>query len=86
FADCAPQATIHYWQRLPAGVDAIEFAQKLLDPSIAVVCTPGPWLADEDRNGVHAGLGYVRFSMVPSREDTKRACDAIRANRDPLLR
>ncbi len=85
FDDCAPAATIHYWQRVPAGVDAVEFATKLLDPSIAVVCTPGPWLADKAADGTHAGKGYVRFSMVPSQDDTRRACDAILANKTKLI-
>ncbi|MEM8884083.1 MAG: aminotransferase class I/II-fold pyridoxal phosphate-dependent enzyme [Planctomycetota bacterium] len=83
--DCAPEATIHYWQRLPEGVDSIEFATKLLDPEIAVVCTPGPWVSDECADGSNPGLGYVRFSLVPSQADTQRACDAILANRAKLL-
>ena len=85
FEDCAPQSTIHYWQRLPKGVDAIDFAQRLLAPEIAVVCTPGPWIAEECAGGVNPGAGHVRFSMVPSIEDTRRACDAIRASKSKLL-
>ena len=85
FDDCAPDATIHYWQKLPHGVDAIEFAKKLLDPEIAVVCTPGPWISDECADGSNPGLGYVRFSMVPSQADTERACAAMLAKRDWLL-
>jgi LL-diaminopimelate aminotransferase len=85
FDDCAPAATIHYWQRLPDGVDALAFAKKLLDPSIAVVCTPGPWISDECADGSNPGEGYVRFSMVPSQEDTERACEAMLAHRDTLL-
>ena len=57
--------------------DAIEFAQKLLHPDVAVVCTPGPWIAEECADGTRPGEGYVRFSLVPSVEDTRRACDAI---------
>jgi LL-diaminopimelate aminotransferase len=85
FDDCAPDATIHYWQRLPEHLDAVEFAQRLLDPQIAVVCTPGPWLAEACAGGTLPGARYVRFSMVPSVEDTKRACDAIRAHKEALL-
>ncbi|MHC4134181.1 MAG: aminotransferase class I/II-fold pyridoxal phosphate-dependent enzyme [Planctomycetota bacterium] len=83
--DCAPAGTIHYWQRLPDGVDPVTFAQRLLDPEIAVVCTPGPWIADECAGGVDPGAHYVRFSMVPSQADTRRACDALRAHREELL-
>lgn len=85
FDDCAPGATIHYWQRLPDGLDAVEFAQRLLAPEIAVVCTPGPWLAEECPGGAKPGERYVRFSMVPSVEDTKRACDAMRGHKAALL-
>ena len=83
--DCAPDSSIHYWQRLPDGVDALAFAQKLLHPDIAVVCTPGPWVSDVCADGSNPGEGYVRFSMVPSQEDTKRACEAIIKNRETLL-
>ena len=85
FDDCAPAATIHYWQKLPDGVDALEFAKKLLVPEIAVVCTPGPWISDVCADGSNPGEGYVRFSLVPSQADTKRACEAMLANRKVLL-
>jgi LL-diaminopimelate aminotransferase len=84
FEDCAPASTIHYWQRLPDSLDAVDFAQRLLDPSIAVVCTPGPWLAEECLGGIHPGEHYVRFSMVPSQADTKRACDRMLSNAEVL--
>lgn len=84
--DCAPQGTIHYWQRLPDGVDPVAFARRLLDPAIAVVCTPGPWISDECPGGVNPGAHYVRFSLVPSQADTERACAALRAHKDKLLR
>ncbi|MHC4548168.1 MAG: aminotransferase class I/II-fold pyridoxal phosphate-dependent enzyme [Planctomycetota bacterium] len=82
---CAPESTIHYWQRLPDGLDPLAFAQRLLDPEIAVVCTPGPWIAEECAGGVNPGARYVRFSLVPSQEETRRACDAIRAHAARLL-
>jgi len=85
FDECAPAATIHYWQKLPDGVDALEFAKKLLDPEIAVVCTPGPWISDVCADGSNPGDGYVRFSMVPSLEDTNRACRAMLDKREQLL-
>jgi LL-diaminopimelate aminotransferase len=78
FPDCAPAATIHYWQKLPDGMDALQLAQRLLDPEIAIVCTPGPWLAETCPGGVRPGDGYIRLSMVPSIEDTKRACERLR--------
>jgi len=85
FEDCAPAATIHYWQRLPNGVDAVRFAEALLEKDIAVVCAPGPWLAEQCAGGVQPGQGYVRFSMVPSLELTRHACEAMLGNRERLL-
>jgi LL-diaminopimelate aminotransferase len=79
FPDCAPEATIHYWQTLPDGADALAFARRLLDPSTAVVCTPGPWISEECFDGTQPGAGHVRFALVPSLEDTERAADALRA-------
>jgi len=49
------------------------------------VCTPGPWIADECPGGVDPGAHYVRFSMVPSQADTRRACEALRTHRKTLL-
>jgi LL-diaminopimelate aminotransferase len=85
FEASAPEATIHYWQRLPEGLGAVTFAERLLDPAIAVVCTPGPWVSDVCADGTRPGDGYVRFSLVPHLKDTRRACEAILANRAALL-
>jgi LL-diaminopimelate aminotransferase len=86
FEACAPAGTIHYWQRLPEGLDPVAFAERLLDPEIAVVCTPGPWVAEECDGGVKPGARYVRFAMVASLDDTRRACDAMRAHKSALVR
>jgi len=85
FENCAPDSSIHYWQKLPDGMDALAFAKKLLAPDVAVVCTPGPWVSDECADGSNPGLGYVRFSMVPSVEDTERACERMLAKKGELL-
>jgi len=82
---CVPEATIHYWQKLPQGVDAVKFAQRLLDPRLAVVATPGPWIAEPLTDGRNPGAGYVRFSMVPSLEATARACAALKEHAGYLL-
>ncbi len=84
--DCRPDATIHLWQRLPDGTDAIEFAARLLDPQIAVIATPGPWLSDECPDGTNPGQGYVRFSLVPTLEETRQACANIRSQAKRLIR
>ena len=83
--DSAPDATIHYWQELPEGLDALTFAERLLAKDIAVVGTPGPWLADECPGGVHPGKGFFRLSMVASLDDTKRACERMLKHKARLL-
>ncbi|MFQ5845010.1 MAG: aminotransferase class I/II-fold pyridoxal phosphate-dependent enzyme [Planctomycetota bacterium] len=77
--DCRPAATIHFWQRVPEGLDGLSFAGRLLHPDIAVVATPGAWISDPAPDGSNPGQGYVRFSLVPTVDETRTACRRIRA-------
>jgi LL-diaminopimelate aminotransferase len=79
--DCTPAATLYLWQKTPAGLSGVEFAQRLLDPAVAVVCTPGEWLSDPVADGTNPGAGHVRFALVPSLSDTKLAAQRISALR-----
>ena len=79
--DCTPDATLYVWQKAPPGLSGVDFAAKLLDPKVAVVCTPGEWLSDAVADGTNPGAGHVRFALVPSLEDTQRAADRIAAMR-----
>lgn len=78
----------YLWQKVPQGLTSAEFAQKLLDPKIAIVVTPGSWISDEctianpDATGdstktINPGEGYVRFALVPSLEKTKEAAERL---------
>ena len=67
----------YVWQKLRPGMSGVEFAQKLLEPHIAVVCTPGEWLSDPVADGSNPGAGHVRFALVPSLADTKKAAERI---------
>jgi LL-diaminopimelate aminotransferase len=78
--DCAPEAALYVWQRVPEGMTSVDFATRLLDPEIAVVTTPGAWLGDEV-DGRNTGEGHVRFALVPSIEDTEEAARRIRGLR-----
>jgi len=82
---CVPEATIHYWQELPARAGAVQFAERLLDPRVAIIATPGPWIAEPCADGRNPGEGYVRFSMVPPLEQVARACAALKEHADYLL-
>lgn len=76
--DCTPRSTLYVWQRVPRGMSSVEFATLLLDEKLAVVTTPGSWIAEPVSTGENPGEGYVRFALVPSLEDTRRAADRIR--------
>jgi LL-diaminopimelate aminotransferase len=77
--DCTPSSTLYVWQRVPSGMSCVQFATMLLDERLAIVTTPGNWIAERTAAGENPGEGYVRFALVPSVEDTRRAAERIRA-------
>jgi LL-diaminopimelate aminotransferase len=79
--DCTPSSTLYVWQKAPAGMSSVEFAATLLDEAIAVVTTPGSWISEPTADGENPGEGYVRFALVPTIEDTKKAAQRISALR-----
>jgi LL-diaminopimelate aminotransferase len=79
--DCTPSSTLYVWQKAPAGMSSVELATTLLDEAIAVVTTPGSWISEPTVNGENPGEGYVRFALVPTIEDTKKAAQRIAALR-----
>jgi LL-diaminopimelate aminotransferase len=79
-----PQGAFYLWQKVPQGMTSVEFAQKLLNPSIAIVVTPGAWISDEctkaDGTTINPGEGYVRFALVPSLKQTQAAAERLTKN------
>ena len=73
-----PEATLYLWPRAPSGMTGLEFAKRLLDPSIAVVTTPGAALGENISDGTNPGERYVRFALVPSLAQVMDAADRIR--------
>ncbi|MCP4680426.1 MAG: aminotransferase class I/II-fold pyridoxal phosphate-dependent enzyme [Deltaproteobacteria bacterium] len=71
-----PEGTLYIWQRIPEGMTSIEFTTRLMEPDIAVVCTPGSAIAEEIE-GHNPGEGYVRFALTPTIEDVKKAARRI---------
>jgi acetylornithine aminotransferase len=59
-------ATFYLW--LDVGGPSIEFAQRLLERGI--VCAPGAFFGP-------AGEGYVRFALVPTLEECRRAAEIL---------
>jgi LL-diaminopimelate aminotransferase len=73
-----PKATLYVWAKAPKGLDGVGFASKLLEPDIAVVCTPGMALGEPLHDNSNPGKDYVRFALVPKTEDVKEAAIRIR--------
>lgn len=76
-----PASTLYVWQPAPKGMSGVDLAARLLDPAVAVVTTPGEWLSDTVADGTNPGAGHVRFALVPSLADTKKAAEKIAALR-----
>ena len=76
--DCTPAASLYVWQRVPEHLSSVEFATALLHPDIAIVTTPGAWISDANPDEANPGEGYVRFALVPSVEQTRRAAELLR--------
>jgi LL-diaminopimelate aminotransferase len=79
--DCTPPSTLYIWQRVPKGMSSVQFATYLLDAKLAIVTTPGSWIAEPTASGENPGEGYVRLALVPSIEDTRRAAERLAALR-----
>jgi len=75
--DCTPASTLYVWQRVPEGMSCVEFATALLEDSVAVVTTPGSWISESTAECRNPGEGYVRFALVPTLDDTRRAAQRI---------
>ena len=66
----ASEATMYLWVEVPAGETSEGFAERLLDTGVVV--TPGSYLGP-------SGEGYVRFALVPTEEDCRRAVERLEA-------
>jgi succinyldiaminopimelate transaminase len=64
----ASEATMYLWVETPRGESSEAFAERLL--GAGVVVTPGAYLGD-------AGEGYVRFALVPTEADCRRAAELL---------
>ncbi len=74
---CRSDGSIYLWQRIPENYTAVEFAKKLLDPGIAIITTPGVWLAEAVDN-INPGEGYIRLALVPSIEECRQAVERLK--------
>jgi LL-diaminopimelate aminotransferase len=72
-----PEGTIYLWQRVPGGMSSLQFAERMMEPDVAVVCTPGSLIAEETETITNPGEGFVRFALTPSMADVERAAERI---------
>ena len=68
------EATFYLWQKAPKGMSDVDFALKLID--LGIVVTPGSLISSEV-DGKNPGDKFVRFALVPTLEDVKRAAKLI---------
>lgn len=71
-------ATLYLWPRVPEGMDGLAFAKRLLDPSVAVVCSPGPALGEPLADGTNPGALHARFALVPNLDQVAEAAVRLR--------
>jgi LL-diaminopimelate aminotransferase len=82
--DCRPEAAMYIWQRVPEGMSGIDFALLLLRQDVAVVTTPGEWIASPLASGENPGGGHVRMALVPTLEMTRLAAHRLQRLREAL--
>ena len=58
-------------------MSSLEFAEKLLDPKIAMVVTPGNWISEDTDEG-NPGEDYVRLALVPSLQECEIVAERIK--------
>lgn len=73
-----PVSTFYVWQKIPADMTDVEFAKKLLDPTIGIVVTPGSLISDECAGAINPGAGYVRFALMPTLEEIEEAVERLK--------
>lgn len=75
--ECRPSATLYIWQFVPKDMTSAEFAEKLLDPKIAIVVTPGNFISEKTKEG-NPGEGFVRLALVPTIGECEKAAERIK--------
>jgi LL-diaminopimelate aminotransferase len=74
---CMPQAGLYIWQRAPRGMKGMALAERLLEPDLALVASPGEWLAEALPGGDNPGAPYVRFALTPPEERIEEALQRL---------
>lgn len=73
FPRCSPEAGLYIWQRVPQEFSGLDVARLLAQPEIAVLATPGEWLAEPLEDGRNPGSDFIRFALVPPLDEVEEA-------------
>lgn len=73
-----PDSAFYIWQKLPKSINALDFANNLLD--LGIVVTPGEFLAQELEGYGNLGKDYIRFALVPKYNEVCLASERIVEN------
>ena len=68
-------STFYVWQKVPENMSDVEFSLKLID--VGIVVTPGSLISNEV-GGINPGQKFVRFALVPTIEEVRKAASIIR--------
>ncbi len=79
FDNCQPEATLYIWQKVSDQMSDVDCATQLLNKNIAVVTTPGSWVAADTSHG-NPGKGYIRWALVPDIATCELAASRIYAH------
>lgn len=80
FPECPPEAGLFVWQKTPEGLSDLEVARQLLRPEMALIVSPGSWLAEPAEDGSSSARDadrYIRLALVPPMDRILEASERL---------
>ena len=83
FPECLPEAGLFVWQKTPEGLSDLEVARQLLKPDMALIVSPGSWLAEpagsaeRGSSSAHDADRYIRLALVPPMDRILEASERL---------
>ncbi len=82
FPECPPEAGLFIWQKTPDGLSDLEVAHRLLEPDMALIVSPGSWLAEpaDPGSSLHGDAyasRFIRLALVPPMDRIVEAADRL---------
>ena len=69
-------STFYLWQKSNPSTTGLQLAEALV--RIGIVTTPGILISDSTQGGLNPGEEFIRFALVPQRDEVKEAARRIR--------